>query len=140
MTEPLAVPSQTPGQDRLLRIVVIGTAIATLIVVIVGLLTLWRASSAADSSAVVQQGTDLQGCRSLARAPLDAARTDMERLILDGLSTSASGDRSEFVALLAEAELIVARLEQAQEDLTSALEQSINDPDAFLASCNGGTP
>jgi hypothetical protein len=128
------------SQDRLLRVVVIGTALATMVVAAVGLLTYTRASTAADSSAVVREGSDIQGCRSLARTPLDEARTEMEALILTGLSASARDDGEQMLQLLIEADAVVGRLQRAQADLDAAIDLSVSDPDAFLAGCRAGNP
>ncbi len=127
--------SNATSQDRLVRVVVIGTAVATLVVAMVGILTYARATTAADSSAVVQEGTDLQGCRSLARSPLDRARTEMEILILAGLSASAEGDGAALTRILAEADQVQVRLDSAQQTLDDANALSVSDPDAFLAQC-----
>lgn len=125
-------------QDGLLRFLQIGTAVLTLVVVILGLITLVEARTGADNSGRVQESTDLAACRSLARIPIDEARTEIESLILEGLSASARGELDAVVLL--QAEEAQSQLIAATAQFKSAIERSTVDPAGFLEDCHRNNP
>lgn len=132
--EPIVVDDR--GQDRLVKGLQFGTAVLTVIVLVLAGMTLPAALSGADNSSRVQESTDIAACRALARVPIDEARTEIEALILDGLTAAAVGDLDPDVLVNAEAAQV--RLVEATATYKAAIEQSTADPDGFLASCKGG--
>ena len=139
MNEPAAIVVEDPGQDRLVKGLQFGTAVLTVIVLILAGMTLPAALSGADNSSRVQESTDIAACRALARVPIDEARTEIESLILDGLTAAATGELDRTSDVLLKAEGAQARLVDATATYKAAIELSTADPDAFLADCQRGS-
>ena len=135
-TIPTIPPLGERAQDRLVKVLQFGTPLLMMIVVVLAAMTLPAAISGADNSGRVQESTDIAACRALARVPIDESRTEIEALILDGLTAAAVGDLTESSDLLATAADARARLEDATATYKAAIEQSITGPDRFLDDCH----
>ena len=83
----------------------------------------------------VAVSTELSSCRSLARVPIDEARTVNDALILRGLVASATGDDALMTDVLSEAEAGIALVVEATLRYVEAVERSSADPEGFLADC-----
>ena len=122
-------------QDRALNAVLTLIACMVLFTLIgVGWLLTSGFSQQRSVDAVVVS-TQLSSCRSLARVPIDEARTVNDALILRGLVASATGDDALMTDVLSEAEAGIALVVEATLRYVEAVERSSADPEGFLADC-----
>lgn len=133
MNDPETIVVEDRAQDRLVKGLQFGTAVLTVIVLVLAGMTLPAALSGADNSSRVQESTDIAACRALARVPIDEARTEIESLILDGLTAAAVGALDP--AVLARADTAQAALVAATSSYKASIELSTADPEAFLEQC-----
>jgi len=87
-----SMPQPKDSQARLIRWALILTVMNVIIVVTAGLVTLPKVVNTERTTGRVQDGIDIQGCRSLYNADVVTAQTNALVVVLAGLKATATDD------------------------------------------------
>jgi len=86
------LPKPKDNQSKLLKRALILTAINVIIVIGAGIITLPKIINTQKTTGRVQDGIDIQGCRSLYNADVVTAQTNALVVVLAGLKATATKD------------------------------------------------
>jgi len=137
------LPKPKDSQARLIRSALILTAINVIIVIGAGLITLPKIVSTLETTGRVQDGIDIQGCRSLYNADVVTAQTNALVIALAGLKATVVDDDAGLQDLvtpdpktnITPYDTTVQDIYEARDEYKRAVDMSNTDPVAFIEQC-----
>ena len=137
------MPKPKDSQSKLLRWALILTALNVVIVLGAGMVTLPRIVETQTATGKVQDGIDLQGCRSLYNADVVTAQTNALVVVLAGLKATATKDdagledlvRPDPATNITPYDTTVGDIYDARDAYKAAVDLSNRDPDKFMDRC-----
>ena len=130
-------------QARLIRWALILTAANVVIVIGAGLITLPKITSTQETTGRVQDGIDIQGCRSLYNADVVTAQANALVVVLAGLKATATDDDGGLQDLITPDpetnvtpyDTTVRDIYNARDEYKRAVDLSNTDPVKFIQQC-----
>jgi len=137
------LPKPKDSQARLIRWALILTAANVVIVVGAGLITLPKIVSTLETTGRVQDGIDIQGCRSLYNADVVTAQANALVVVLAGLKATATDDDGGLQDLITPDpttnvtpyDTTVRDIYEARDEYKRAVDLSNTHPDKFMERC-----
>lgn len=136
-------PQSKDPQSRLIRWALILTVLNVIIVIGAGLVTLPRIVSTEKTTGRVQDGIDIQGCRSLYNADVVTAQTNALVVVLAGLKATVLEDDAGLKDLvtpdpttnITPYDITVQDVYTARDEYKKAVDLSNTDPVKFMERC-----
>ena len=137
------LPRPKDSQAKLIRWALILTAANVIIVIGAGLITLPKIVSTQETTGRVQDGIDIQGCRSLYNADVVTAQTNALVVVLAGLKATATDDDGGLQDLITPDpttnvtpyDTTVRDIYVARDQYKQAVDLSNTDPEKFIDQC-----
>lgn len=138
------LPRPKDSQAKLIRWALILTAANIIIVIGAGLITLPKIVSTQETTGRVQDGIDIQGCRSLYNADVVTAQTNALVVVLAGLKATATDDDGGLQDLITPDpatnvtpyDTTVRDIYVARDQYKRAVDLSNTDPEKFIHQCS----